>query len=121
MNENRKFIRTRFITSGTLVCGAQKSPFKLLNLSLKGALLLVDDPDIISLNQTGYLQIELENSPIFLSIQGEMVHREGAKLGFRFLTIDVESMTHLRRIMELNTALVSELDHELSFLKSSQD
>lgn len=112
----RRFLRTDFETDGVIQIGVQRIPFTLIDVSLKGALVNPEDPDAIPLGATGTLTIGLPGSPITITASGRCVHREYHYLGFRFESIDAESMTHLRRLLELNTGEGDEITSELSFL-----
>jgi hypothetical protein len=53
-------------------------------------------------------------------MQGELVHREGHQVGLRCREIDIESIAHLRRLVELNLGDEDLLERELSALISSR-
>jgi hypothetical protein len=45
----------------------------------------------------------LPGSTIVLAFDAELIHREENRLGFKFLHEDLETLTHLRTLLELNT------------------
>ena len=114
--EKRHFTRADFTTGGTIRRGTRQIPCVLVDLSLKGALVTVEDPDLVELNKLFEITIPLPGSDIAIKTSSECVHKESNYLGFRFHSIDAESMTHLRRLLELNTGWVDEISSELSFL-----
>jgi hypothetical protein len=46
----------------------------------------------------------------------ELVHKEKGRLGFKCKHIDIDSITHLRRLVELNLGNADMLERELSAL-----
>ncbi|HYQ54951.1 MAG TPA: PilZ domain-containing protein [Pseudomonas sp.] len=111
-DERRRFQRIEFDAPAELRQGNRRWPAKLIDLSLKG--LLIErpkswDPDptqdfdaIIHLDRATRVQMQVE-----------LRHEEPSRLGFVCLFIDVESMTHLHRLVELNLADSTEMMREL--------
>jgi hypothetical protein len=116
MAEKRRFQRTDFETSGTLIVGDRAIPFTVIDLSLRGALVNPRDPEAVKMGAGARLRIDLSQTNISIEADGKLVHREYNYLGFRFTMIDADSMAHLRRLLELNLGDDAEIDHELSFL-----
>ena len=56
------------------------------------------------------------SSEITLTFNAELVHNHQNKLGLKFWSTDINTMTHLRRLLELNVADYDAITHELSFL-----
>ena len=86
---------------------------KLLDLSLKG--LLVEspktwDPD---LSQDFEAYIVLNDEVTEVQMQVELRHEEPSRLGFICLYIDIDSMSHLHRLVELNVTDSTEMMREL--------
>jgi len=101
--DERRFRRVPFVTEVQLVAGAQRRSCQLLDIALKGALLEGDGPWTLPIGTRASLTIPLPDSPITLDFDAELVHHEGAHLGFRFLHEDLETFTHLRKLLELNS------------------
>ncbi|THB69487.1 MAG: PilZ domain-containing protein [Gammaproteobacteria bacterium] len=113
--ERRKYKRVTFDGLATL-----RSPQKeiirseVIDLSLKGVLLDIDHiEESESANFT--LEIELDDSTK-ITMQLELKHKEGGHAGFTCTQIDIDSMTHLRRLVELNMGSSELLDRELEEL-----
>jgi hypothetical protein len=51
---------------------------------------------------------------------GEIAHREGRQVGVRCLEIDLDSISHLRRLVELNVGDEAILHRELGALVRSR-
>ncbi|MDA3851338.1 MAG: PilZ domain-containing protein [Spirochaetaceae bacterium] len=121
MAESRKFQRADFGVMGVISQGKASHEFYVLNLSLKGILLNIDTLDGLESNKNVVLTIQLTNSDIQIRAEAVIMHNEKIEnqiqLGCKFLSIDPESMIHLRRLLELNTIPEGEIERELSFLK----
>lgn len=115
--ERRKFLRVIFDAPATLTTpSGDKLPTTLLDLSLKGVLLKTVEGFT---NEEGNysLQIELdENTSISMSLS--LSHTEKDSIGLTCEQIDLDSMTHLRRLVELNMGNADLLDRELNELAS---
>jgi hypothetical protein len=53
---------------------------------------------------------------VIIAMWGKVAHLEGRFTGMRCETIDLESITHLRRLVELNSGDPSMLERELHSL-----
>ena len=113
---NRKFYRADFKTHGYILSKEEKIPFELCNISLKG-ILVTADSELLREGEAYELRIKLASSDIEIITTSVLVHNEGEKKGFFFREIDIDSMIHLRRLLELNTPNEGEIEKELSFLK----
>lgn len=114
--EKRRFRRTDFGAHGTFTTGSTVVSFDLIDLSLKGALINPVDTAVLQIGDTGSVTIELSGTSIAIKADAELVHREYDYFGLRFTMIDLDSMTHLRRLIELNTPEDGDLERELGFL-----
>ena len=113
---NRKFYRADFKTHGYILCNEEKIPFELINISLKGILVSAEN-ELLKKGEAYELRIKLASSEIEIITTSVLVHEEAGKKGFFFREIDIDSMIHLRRLLELNTPNEGEIEKELSFLK----
>ena len=119
MSERRRFSRVMFSGGCSLseeIAGEiEISKTELVDISLNGA--LVHRPDewhdepgtLVNLNLT------LAGSEIILEINGIVCHQEKGLLGIKFLTLSLESISHLKRLIQLNLA-----DSELMHREMSQ-
>ncbi|MFJ4348822.1 PilZ domain-containing protein [Pseudomonas sp. NPDC089401] len=111
-DERRRFQRIDFDAPTELRQGDCRWPVKLLDLSLKGMLIKRPEPWDADLSQDFDAVIHL-NPEVRVQMQVELRHEEAARLGFVCLYIDVDSMTHLHRLVELNLADSTEMMREL--------
>lgn len=114
--EKRHFTRTGFATDGAIRIGTREIPFTLVDVALKGVLVELENPEAILGDSDYDIEIHLPRSDITISATGTCVHRESTHRGFRFTSIDTEAMTHLRRLLELNTGQARRITSELAFL-----
>ena len=121
MTEKRHFQRVPFATEAEINCNEKKYHGELLDISLQGALIQGEGTIPLEKGTVCELSIQLLDSEIILQFDVNLVHREEDRFGFRFIGEDTETMTHLRRLLELNIGSSEEIDKEISFwLKDSQ-
>ena len=112
--ERRHFTRIPIDCAAVLHCKDGTLHTSLLDVSLKGALLKRPADYHDSENSTCELELHLGETTIFM--YGGIAHSDPQHIGFRCDHIDLESISHLKRLVELNlgdeTALEREL-HEL--------
>jgi len=121
MSESRKFQRTQFEVSGVVFQSGNVLDFGVKNISLKGALIHCPEAEKLDFKNPVELAIQLTHSEIQIKAEALIVHHEVRDemkyQGCKFISIDPESMIHLRRLLELNTIPEGEIEKELSFLK----
>lgn len=113
--ERRRFKRINFDARTELKQGPHVWAVPLLDLSLKGLLVAkpkawegdANEPFIADL----YLGTEAK-----VEMQVQLAHDDHGQLGFRCTHIELESMEHLRRIIELNLGDPAELEREFAQL-----
>lgn len=101
--EQRRFRRIPFETEVLVAVDNRSWNCALLDLALQGALLESAMPFPLPLGTTVGLALPLPGSSITLDFDAELIHREGNRLGFKFLHENLETLTHLRTLLELNT------------------
>lgn len=104
MENNRKFSRLPFKTAAFVIAPGETDavPVDLVDISLKGALVDLPRGRELRLETLVALRLELEDTDIAIEMKTEVVHVNEGRIGLRCQSIDMESMTHLRRVMELN-------------------
>ncbi|EDQ01290.1 PilZ domain-containing protein [Shewanella benthica] len=112
MDEKRKFSRILYATGAQLTQADKVWTTKILDLSLNGA--LVEEPDSFTIdNAPIILNFTLQGSDIEMQMETRLIHQKSGHLGLRCEHIDVDSISHLRRMIELNTGDSSMLNREL--------
>jgi len=120
VKEKRHFKRIPMDAPVTLNCGGRKWQSRLVDISLKGA--LVESPR--DWNETPpqacILDLQLDGG-VSIVMDGTVVHSENGHLGFRCDHIELDSISHLKRLVELNLGDESMLERELTELAHSGD
>lgn len=114
-SDRRRFQRIDFDAETMLVQGQDQWPVELHDLSLKG--LLVHRPANWNADhgQPFEARIRLsDDAEVRMTV--EMKHAEGDLIGMSCLYIDVDSISHLRRLVELNLGDEALLERELAAL-----
>jgi hypothetical protein len=93
----------------------------VLDVSLKGALVEVGPTIAPKPGDTCALVIRLDQGGAQVRMDGEVVHVRGNRVGVKCDELDLESIAHLRRLVELNVADESVLQRELSALVAERD
>lgn len=112
-DERRRFQRIAFDAPTELRQGERRWPVTLLDVSLKGLLIKRPEPWEADLSQDFEAIIHLNDKVTKVTMQVELRHEEPTRLGFICLYIDVDSMSHLHRLVELNVGDSTEMMREL--------
>jgi hypothetical protein len=122
MPERRHFTRIFYLTAAKLVQGVQQWQTQLIDVSLQGALVLRPDAWSGSDDREYELSFVLGGSDIVIRMQVELTHEASKKLGFYCHHIDIDSASHLKRMIELNVGEEQLLYRELEqLLQEHQD
>lgn len=113
--DRRRFKRISFDAKTELTQGPKSWPVHLIDLSLKGLLIEKPHPWLGDPDQPFTVDIHL-NVDIDVQMEVRLTHDDHNHLGFVCEHIGLESVTHLRRLIELNLADHDELERELAAL-----
>lgn len=111
---NRRFRRIPFAAEVTLSTGQSTWSGELLDVAMKGAMVGTPAPLPLELGTKCNLCITLPGTPISLEFQTKLVHCEEGHYGFKFISEDLQTLTHLRKLIELNTGDAEATRSELS-------
>ncbi len=117
MDEQRKFSRLQFSADATLEIEGPEAPAPLIDISVKGAMVEKPAEWEVMLGQRGRLRIHLDDSEVNMEMKVEVARVTEDRLGLRCVSIDVDSLTHLRRLLELNLGDPALVERELSDLE----
>jgi len=117
--ERRHFARVAFDAPAQLTTTEDRLPVKLLDISLKGALLQLPRPGAVATGIPCLLKVELDGEDSRITMAAEVAHVDGDHAGLLCRSIDIESITHLRRLIEVNLGEASLLERELKALLAS--
>lgn len=115
-DDHRQFTRIPFESQVQLVNSEGSWDSKLIDISLKGV--LITRPENWNAKQNDKLSLELMlgDSDIKIRMEVTVVHMEDDHIGLRCEHIDLDSITHLRRLVELNIGNTEILGRELAAL-----
>ncbi len=116
MIERRRFFRVVYSTPAQLQQGEQVWSTTLLDLSLQGALLNRPANWTEQNNGLFTLSFTLADSDIEIRMEVESTHLDDQKLGVYCHHIDIDSASHLRRLIELNAGDTELLLREFAHL-----
>ena len=114
--ERRRFSRITFHRPARFTTAATTSMCAVIDVSLKGALLEIAPGIAASQDMPCSVVIQLDQGESIIHMDGEVAHREGPRVGVRCTAIDLESIGHLRRVVELNLGDEELLHRELATL-----
>ncbi|MGZ4954088.1 MAG: PilZ domain-containing protein [Methylobacter sp.] len=111
-NDNRHFHRILYTAEAILSCEEKTWHCEIIDLSLKGCLLRFElpweeDPEklyTLALRLSEQVQIKMELTA---------THVVGNKVGFKCEHIDIDSISELRRLVELNLGSSALLERDL--------
>jgi hypothetical protein len=113
--ERRRFKRIAFDAKTELSQEQNFWPVQLVDLSLKGLLIQRPTPWLGDPKQPFKVNIHL-GAGVDVSMDIELSHEDNDQLGFVCAHIGLDSISHLRRLIELNLGDQAELDRELRAL-----
>jgi hypothetical protein len=119
-DERRRFSRIPFHRPAELDLRRDRVRGEVLDVSLKGARVQVPHASDAAVGQPCALVIRLDAGEAAIRMDGVVAHRCGTDLGFRCDAIDLESIVHLRRLVELNLGDEALLYRELTALVASR-
>lgn len=115
--ERRNFSRVTFDAPAKLILPTKETiETTIHDLSLKGVMLNIDTGNKLP-NGSYHLSLVLSDE-VNIEMEISLSHQEVNHAGFICDYIDVDSMTHLRRLVELNMGNVDLLDREFHQLGS---
>lgn len=119
MNEpadKRHFSRIPFVTDVHLVSADGSWNIQLIDVSLKGILTTKPGGWHAKLGNHYLVEMLTENEDTTIRMEVSVVHIEDQHVGFRCEHIDLDSISHLRRLVELNLGDSDILHRELTEL-----
>jgi len=114
-NDRRQFWRAHFRADAMLQAGPVAWPCRLEDISLKGALLEMPDGAELTVGESCRLVLDLASGAA-IAMQGTIAHVDRRHAGLRCDSIDVDSVTHLRRLVELNAGDAGVFERDLATL-----
>lgn len=116
MQEKRQFTRIVFSTPAKLQLDGHLYDTSLVDLSLKGALITNHEHFTAQAGMPCSLFFKLDGSDITIEMLGKLSHIESEQIGLACQQMDIESVSHLKRLIELNVGSEDLLHRELEHL-----
>jgi len=113
--ERRQYQRIPFIAEVIMSNDREEWSCGLLDISLKGV--LVEPPTDVEAEVDALYSIELVlGEEVSIKMQARISHASDQYWGLEWENIDLEGLTHLRRLLELNLSDPEEMHRELAEL-----
>ncbi|MFI3185401.1 MAG: PilZ domain-containing protein [Methylococcaceae bacterium] len=111
-NDNRHFHRILYAAQAALCCEEKTWNCEIMDLSLKGCLLRFELPWTEDLEKLYTLSLHLSEQT-HIKMELSPTHVVDNKVGFKCEHIDIDSITALRRLVELNLGNSALLERDL--------
>lgn len=117
-DERRHHSRIVFHTPAMFVSPEESREVSVIDISLKGALIRLQTEAPLSVGASCRLHVPLneKEDSALISMEARIAHCNGLTAGLLCVAIDLDSVTHLRRLVELNLGDPELLNRELSAL-----
>jgi hypothetical protein len=115
-DDRRRFSRVSLERPAMFTVSGATCMAEVVDLSLQGALLTVPPAFRAERGALCTLELRLDGAEAVIKLEGEVVHRAGTRAGVRCTSIDLESVGHLRRMVELNLGDEELLHREVAAL-----
>lgn len=117
--ERRRFQRAVFHGPAQFSALGRELTVMMLDVSLRGALIEHGGAIAVHAGQKCELRIELGPTTV-ITMEVSVAHLEGHRIGLRCEHIDIDSLTHLRQLVERNVSDPEALDRDLATLVVQQ-
>ncbi|HZV54175.1 MAG TPA: PilZ domain-containing protein [Rhodocyclaceae bacterium] len=114
-SDRRQFWRAAFHSGVQLVDASGSTLAELVDVSLKGALIKVPPEWAGKIDHLCQIKLRLADDAVII-MRAVVAHVEGRRVGLRCESMDLDSITHLRRLVELNAGDARMLERELAAL-----
>ncbi len=115
VDERRNFSRIPFPTQAHMHAdkGEMHLNCEVLDISLNGILIAKPDGWLGQLNDKYLIDLLLENAQLVIKMSAAVAHIDNHSIGFLCEHIDLDSISHLKRLVELNLGDEALLQREL--------
>ena len=115
-HERRHFVRVSFDAPALLTTSSNAFSVHVQDLSLKGALIVAPAQAGLEPGMLCQITIPLAETGNHIAMSAEVAHVEGLHTGLLCRGIDLDSVTHLRRLIELQLGDPALLERDLGEL-----
>ena len=118
-HERRHFVRVSFDAPALLTTSTDAFSVHVLDLSLKGALIMAPAEAALKAGMLCQITIPLAETGNHITMSTEVAHVQGLHIGLLCRGIDLDSVTHLRRLIELQLGDPALLERDLGELTTA--
>ena len=115
-DERRHFQRVHFDQDVLIKVNAELIKCHLLDISLKGALVSYETTIPLEVGSYCDLHMELNGTEVTIDVHTVVRYFKDKQIGLQFHELSLDSLTHLRRLVELNIGDSEEIRRELFFI-----
>lgn len=120
--EHRRFARVPFDGPALLNQSHHSTSVRVLDLSLQGALIALPPEGTLVLGEHCTLKLPLSEAGTHITMAAEVAYLKEQQAGLHCRYIDLDSVTHLRRLLELTLGDPALLERDLAALvQTAQD
>ncbi|AAZ24640.1 PilZ domain-containing protein [Colwellia psychrerythraea] len=120
MDDRRQFTRILFSIKAELKIEKNIYHVSIHDISLNGALVTAIESEQPLKGKVGTLHFLLSDKESEVNMSIAIVHEEKNETGLQCNAIDIDSVTHLRRLVELNLGNNEQLNKELGQLSRTK-
>lgn len=113
--ERRRFTRVNFDAECEVHYQGGAMVMQLVDVSLRGVLLQFDHKLALGIGEPAEINIYLAND-VLIRMKAQLSYTQPPRYGFFVTEIDLDSMSHLRRLLELNLGDEDLLERELEHM-----
>lgn len=118
-HERRHFVRVGFDAPALLTTSSDAYSVHVQDLSLKGALIVAPPQAALEPGMLCQITIPLAETESHIAMSAQVAHVAGLHTGLLCRSIDLDSVTHLRRLIELQLGDPALLERDLAELTST--
>lgn len=118
-HNRRRFSRISFLAEARLFLPDGEHSVEIIDLSLQGALIHPLVPMYVTVGTNATLKIRLDDMGTSIRMEVAVVHHMANYYGLACREIDLDSVTHLRRLVELNLGDEKLAEREFALLAST--
>ncbi|MGI1669508.1 MAG: PilZ domain-containing protein [Neptuniibacter sp.] len=114
--ERRRFTRINFDAATEVKQGDDSWQATLIDISFNGMLLTTETAIDLETGAAVDLTVHLLGDDVTINTPAVLAHKEGDQYGFSIENLDLDSLTQIRRLVELNLGDEALLERELDHL-----
>lgn len=102
MSDKRRFNRVNFVTEANVHTASGESAVQVVDISIKGIKIIASEGGISEGAENLSVEIKLGNGLATICLDCRVAFHREQEWGLEVTGMDIDSATHLRRLLELN-------------------